>query len=255
MKKIGAICLNTFREAVKDKVFCNLLFFAILVIGLSVLIGNLAIGEDEQVIQDISLAAMSLFGVLIAVMVGISLVYKEIDRRTIYTVITKPIRRYEFLLGKYLGLLLTLLINVGVMTIALFLVIRLQGYTFNLEILWAIVLIFFELALITAIAILFSTFASPAMSAAFTFCFYLIGHLTQDLLQAGRESQSVMFANMSRWLYYLLPNLDLFNIRGEMVRAIPVSMQYITYSIFYGVLYASALLLLAMLIFQRREFN
>lgn len=255
MRRISAICLNTYREVIKDRIFYNLLFFAILVIGLSVLIGNLAIGENEQVIQDISLAAMSLFGVLIAVMVGISLVYKEMERRTIYTVITKPIRRYEFLLGKYAGLLLTHLTNVGIMTLALVLVMRVQGYAIHAQVLWAILLIFCELALITAIAMLFSTFASPAMSAAFTLCFYIIGHLTQDLLQAGSESQSVFFANISRWLYYVLPNLDLFNIRAEMVRAIPVSAQYIGYSLLYGIVYAMALLLLGMVIFQRREFN
>jgi len=255
MGKISAISFNTFREAIKDKILCNLLIFSLVIIGVSVFLGNLTIGENEKIIKDVGLASMSVFGMLISTLVGISLVYKEIDKKTIYTIITKPIRRGEFLLGKYLGLLLTLFINISIMSFALFTILKLQKYSFNLSLLYAIVLIFLELVLITSIAIMFSTFSTPTFSAIFTLSFYIIGHLTEDLLLFGREAKSATLGLLTKICYYILPNLEGFNIRAEMVRGIPVSAQYIIYTILYGIFYSAIIFLLSTLIFRIREFN
>jgi len=255
MRKISAISFNTFREAIKDKILYNLLIFSLLIIVASVFLGNLTIGENEKIIKDVGLASMSVFGMLISTFVGISLVYKEIDRKTIYTVITKPIRRSEFLLGKYLGLLLTLFINISIMAFALFTTLKMQKYSFNISLLYAIVLIFLELVLITSIAIMFSTFSTPTLSAIFTLSFYIIGHMTDDLLSFGREAKSATLRLFTKICYYTFPNLESFNIRAEMVRGIPVSAQYIMYTILYGIFYSAIIFLLSTLIFRRREFN
>ena len=255
MKKITAISFNTFREAIKDKILYNLLIFSLIIIVASVFLGNLTIGENEKIIKDVGLASMSVFGMLISTLVGISLVYKEIDKKTIYTVITKPIRRSEFLLGKYLGLLLTLFINISIMTFALFTILKLQKYSFNLSLLYAIALIFLELVLITSIAIMFSTFSTPTFSAIFTLSFYIIGHLTEDLLSFGREAKGAALGLLTKICYYILPNLESFNIRAEMVRGIPVTAQYIIYTILYGIFYSALIFILSTLIFRRREFN
>ncbi|RPH58491.1 MAG: hypothetical protein EHM89_12280, partial [Acidobacteria bacterium] len=115
---IPRIAINVFKESVRDKVLYNLVFFAVLLIGTSYLIGQLTAGQDIKIIKDLGLAATSVFGLFIAVFIGIGLVSKEVERRSIYALLSKPIRRHEFIVGKYLGLVLTLLINVSVMTIA-----------------------------------------------------------------------------------------------------------------------------------------
>lgn len=253
--KIKAIALNTFREAIRDKIFYNLLIFALLVIVASVLVGDLSIGQNEKFIKDIGLAAISFFGVLTAILVGISLVYKEIDRKTVYTIISKPVHRYEFLLSKYLGLCLTLLVNVAVMSFLLFVVIWWKGYSLSLSLLTAVLLIFCELILLTSIALLFSTFSSPTMSAIFTLAIYIIGHLTSDLKEIGQAAQSKFSQYLINFLYYILPNFSNFNIRTEAVHEINVSATYILVAVLYSVLYTALVLFISILSFQRREFN
>ena len=170
-----------FRESVRDRVFYNLVFFAVLLVGASILIGQLTAGQDVKIIKDLGLSATSLFGLFIAIFVGTSLVTKEVEKRSIYPLLAKPVRRAEFIVGKYLGLLLTLLVNVVVMTVALYAVLFLlaRGTPANVQQAWdapamdpamlkAILLIYLELALVTALALFFSSYSSPMLSAVFT---------------------------------------------------------------------------------------
>ena len=253
--KIKAIALNTFKEAIRDKIFYNLLIFALLVIVASVLIGYLSVGQNEKFIKDIGLAAISFFGVLTAILVGISLVYKEIDRKTAYTIISKPVHRYEFLLSKYFGLCLTLLVNVAVMTLFLFIVIWWRGYSSNISLLKAVLLIFFELTLLTSIALLFSTFSSPTLSAIFTIAIYVIGNLTSDLKEIGKAAKNEFSRYLIDLCYYALPNFSNFNIRTEAVHNINISNTDIVMVLLYSLLYTGIVLFISILSFQRREFN
>ena len=206
--RIKAIALNTLKEATRDKVFHNLLVFAILVIIASVLIGDLSIGANEKIIKDIGLAAILVFGILTAIFVGIGLVSKEIERRTLYTLLAKPVHRYEFLFGKYFGLCLTLLVNTATMAFFLFLVVKWQRGSFNLLLLKAILLIYCELALVTAIALLFSTISGSTLSAVFTSALYIIGHLTTDLKDIGSTAKSQFSRFLIDLCYYILPNFN-----------------------------------------------
>ncbi|MBI2876292.1 MAG: ABC transporter permease subunit [Candidatus Tectomicrobia bacterium] len=255
VRKIGVIALNTLREAIRDKILYNLLLFALLMIGVSVFLGTLTTGEQVKVVKDMGLACISLFGVLIAVMVGIGLVYKEIDRRTIYTILAKPIRRSEFLLGKYLGLMLTIFLNVLVMAAGL------SGITWGLEgifpwiLLKAVLLILVELMVVTSIALLFSTFSTPFLSAMFTLGIYVIGHLSEEFKLLGAQSESPLIRGLSSFLYYLLPDLQNFNIKAEVVHNVPVDPSFIFFSILYGVLYMGITLAIAAAIFDRRDFK
>src|SRR5687767_5282628 len=115
---IRTIALSVFRESVRDKVLYNLVFFAVMLMAVSYLLGQLTAGQDIKIIKDLGLAAMSLFGLFIAVFIGIGLVSKEVERRSIYALLAKPIRRQELVAGKYLGLVLTLLVNIAIMTAA-----------------------------------------------------------------------------------------------------------------------------------------
>src|SRR6187431_844384 len=182
--RIAAIARNAFREAVRDRVLYNLVLFVLLLTGASVFIGELSGGQERKVIVDLGLSAMLLFGVFIAIFVGVGLVYKEIERRTVYTIFAKRVSRGEFLVGKYLGLCLTLLVNVLVMGagVSLALIYVSGGMDPLVLQIWpAILLIFVELMILTGVALLFSSFSSPALSALLTFFVFIVGHFSSDL--------------------------------------------------------------------------
>jgi ABC-type transport system involved in multi-copper enzyme maturation permease subunit len=253
--KILAIALNTFKECIRDKILYNLLIFGMLMIGLSALLSKLTIGVQIRIVKDIGLGSISIFGVLIAIFLGIGLVSKEIDRRTIYTILSKPVRRYSFLLGKFVGLLLTLLLNISIMTLALTILIYSMGGEINLLIFEAIFLIFIELIVVTSIALFFSTFTTPTLSAIFTLSFFVIGHLTGYIKLLGSQSDMLFVRQLSALLYYTLPNLESFNIKSVVMYAEAVEWNLLFLSILYGVIYTSLVIILSVIIFQKRDFK
>lgn len=253
--KIVVIALNTFRETVREKVLYNLLFFALLMIGSSVLLSTLTIGEQSKIIMDIGLASINIFGILISIFVGIGLVSKEIEKKTIYTIISKPIYRYQFLLGKYLGLLITLFVNTSIMVIGFFAVLILMNYNITPDMMKAILLIFIELMVVTAIALMFSTFTSSTLSAIFTIAIYIIGHLVGDLKVMAAKLGNPIITFLLDALYYILPNLENFNIKGEVVHNIPLDPYFIVMSVLYGLLYIIMIITSSVIIFQRRDFK
>jgi ABC-type transport system involved in multi-copper enzyme maturation permease subunit len=253
--KIFVIALNTFRETVREKVLYNLLFFALLMIGSSILLSTLTIGEQSKIIMDIGLASINIFGILIAIFVGIGLVSKEIEKKTIYTIISKPIYRYQFLLGKYLGLLITLFVNTSIMVTGFFGVLILMTYNITPDMIKAILLIFVELMVVTAVALMFSTFTTSLLSAIFTISIYIIGHLLGDLKAFAAKLGNPVITFLLDALYYILPNLENFNIKGEVVHNIALDPSFIIMSVLYGILYISMILFSSVIIFQRRDFK
>ncbi|MEJ2110039.1 MAG: ABC transporter permease [Acidobacteriota bacterium] len=265
MSRILVIARNTFRENIRDKVLYNLILFALIMILSSLLIGQLSLGNEVKIILDLGLASISIFGMLIAVFLGIGLVYKEIDKRTIFALLAKPVHRYEFILGKYLGLLYTLFVNVIVMAIGLELAILYHGtvsWDGLLRLVPAVFLIFLSLALVTAIALLFSTFSTPALSALFTFFLWVIGHFSRDLLRFSEISESGFVKWICSIAYYVIPNLTIFKIvdsRYLMPDAAAVYRQadpvLIGSTTLYCLLYCAVILSLSVLIFLRRDFK
>jgi ABC-type transport system involved in multi-copper enzyme maturation permease subunit len=255
MNRITVIALNTFRETLRDKILYNLVFFGLLLIGSAILLSTLTIGEQAKIIQDIGLASINVFGVIIAIFVGIGLVSKEIEKRTIFTIIAKPVPRYVFLLGKYSGLALTLLVNVGIMAAGFFLTVLVSKAGVDLALVKAVGLIFMELLVITAVAVMFSTFTTPTLSATFTLAIYVIGHLTDDLRTLGAKLGESLTKVILDVLYYSLPNLDYFNVKGQAVHGLPIEPSYLVSAATYGIAYTTILLILACLIFQRRDFK
>lgn len=253
-----AIARNAFREAVRDRVLYNLILFALLLIGSAIFLGELSAGQEAKIIVDLGLSAMLLFGVFIAIFVGVGLVYKEIERRTLYAILSKPIGRGQFLIGKYLGLSLTLLVNVLVMgigvTLALAYVRRgLDPLAFKI---WpAILLIYFELLIVTAVALVFSSFSTPALSALLTFLVFIIGHFSADLKALGDASGNFAARWMLRGLYYLLPNLSHYSVITATAHGVTPETQTAIASALYAVFYVMVLLALASLIFGRRNFK
>ena len=254
MGAIGVIALNAFRESLRDKILYNLVLFAALLIGLSVLLADLSITEHHKVIADMGLAAINLIGVIIAMFVGISLVNKEIERRTIYTIMARPISRTFFILGKYCGLVVTLFVNVSIMLAVFLLTLWLYRVPIAPSLFQAVQLIFVEVLVVTAIALFFSTFSSSTLSAIFTVSIYVIGHLTADLRSVAGTSESGAVKAIVAALYYVCPNLEMLNIKGQAAVGILVTPEYLMLSSLYGVIYAGVLLSGACLVFQQRDF-
>jgi Cu-processing system permease protein len=254
MGAIGVIALNAFRESLRDKILYNLVLFAGLLIGLSVLLADLTITEHHKIIADMGLAAINLIGVIIAIFVGISLVNKEIERRTIYTIMARPISRTYFILGKYCGLALTLIVNVSIMLAVFLITLLLYHVPITLSLLQAVQLIFVEILVIMAIALFFSTFSSSTLSAILTLGIYVIGHLTADVKSMTAHTDSSAVTAVVDAFYYLFPNLEILNIKGQAAVGIQVTSQYLMLASFYGMAYAGVLLVGACAVFQRRDF-
>ncbi len=252
--RIISISLNTFRENLREKLLYNLLIFALLMIGSSILLSRLTLGDYHRLILDLGLASINIFGVLIAIFVGISLVSKEIDKKTIYTIISKPVPRYAFLLGKYLGLVITLLANTIVMMIGLLVVLQVMDVPVTVLLFKSFAMIFLELMVITAVALLFSTFTSSTLSAIFTLAIYVIGHLSADLKTFGDKLETIGRGVVNA-LYYVMPNLERFNLKGHVTNHVDLPTTDLLLTLAYGLSYTAMLLVLSAMIFQRRDFQ
>lgn len=252
--KIRAIALNTFKEAIRDRILYLLLFFAALCIIFSRVLALLTVGDRAKIITDVGLASISVFGVLMAILIGTGLVYKEIDKRTIYTLLAKPIQRYQFLLGKYLGLLLTLFVMLALMTLIFLVLILFHRFPIEGTFFIAILFIFVELCLITAVALLFSCFSTPILSTLFSLSFYLIGHISWGLETLINKIPQGGVKFLAHILYVFLPDLENFNFKTEVVHHLPIPPKIFIYSAFYGIFYSVFILALAMMVFRRRDF-
>ena len=251
--KTWAICLNTFRETVRDKVFILLVVFALIMIIASRIFGFLSVGQEIKIVKDLGLGSISVFSLLVAIFVGTTLVHKEIDKRTVYTIISKPIHRYQFIIGKYAGLNLTILVNMVVMSVFFYLSVRLMRGTWSLDLGLAILLIYVEVMMVTGLALLFSTFASPTLSAVFTFLSYVAGHLSNDLKFFGEQSENIFVNITTVGLYYVLPNLSKFNVKNEAVHGFAIPAGFYICSIVYGLLYCAMLVIVSSFIFERKN--
>ena len=254
--RIGAVAFNTFREAVRDRVLYNLVVFAILIMGASLLVGQVSIGIERLVLVNLGLTAINLFGIVIAIFIGIGLVSKEIERRTLYTIIAaRPVRRWEFLVGKLLGLIGTLTVNAGLMSLGFFGALLYLAHGFHKADAYLLIAIYFillQFVLITSLALLFSTFSSPLLSSIFAFALFVIGTFAEDL-----RGFAAMSAGATRWvaqgLAYVVPNFAAFNVISQVAHEVPVSGRLVLFNTIYALVYAVAVTSAAVLIFERRN--
>lgn len=255
LRRVAVLAGNTYREAIRDKLLYNLLLFAALMIVSSIVLAKLHLGYDDRIYRDVGLSAISLFGALIAIFVGINLVHREISQKTIYSMLAKPIGRSEFLLGKYLGLVSLLALEIGVMSALFAGVLLLKGSAITPELIYAIGLIFMELVLVTAVAIFFSSFTTPYLAAMFTVALWIIGHLLADLRAFGLQEDAESIRPITEALYWSLPNLDRLDIKADAAAGNPIELARVALGGLYAVLYSGGLLLMSMLLFRRRDFR
>ncbi len=251
--RIIAIAQNTFRESIRDKVLYVLLFFAAVTILGSKALGWISIGQDIKIVKDIALSATSIFGILIAIFVGTSLIYKEIDKRTLYTILSQPMHRYEFILGKYLGLVALLAVVTVVMGAVSSVYILLLGGTLHTTFFLAILLIYGKLMLITAFAVLMSSMTSPILGAIIVFSVAVFGHATEVFRDLPPQFDGTSAKAILEAVYYLVPNLSNFDIAREAANGIEVSGSYVLWVLVYGSMYTVMLLILAALAFEEKD--
>jgi ABC-type transport system involved in multi-copper enzyme maturation permease subunit len=250
---VRAIALNTFREAIRDRVLYLLLVFAVLLIAVSRLLSLLTVGSEVKIVKDVGLSAISLFGVLTAVFVGVSKVFKEIELRTVYTLLDNPVRRWQFVVGKFVGLVTVLSLNVLIMFLVLAAVLLVYGEP-PWPLLPAVCLILVELGIITAFALLFSCLTNPILAAVWTFAVYVSGHLSWSLLLLREKIVSAAGRALCDLFYWLLPNLELLNIKAEVVHQLALPPARVPLAILYGVSYTVIVLVAACYAFERKDF-
>jgi ABC-type transport system involved in multi-copper enzyme maturation permease subunit len=255
LQRILAIAGNTVREAVRNRVLYVLLFFAVVMIGTGVLLSTLSYVEQDRILQDVGLAAIRVFSVAIAVFVGVGLIHQEVDRRTIYTILSKPVSRAEFLLGKYLGLMATLLLLLVVMASAFVAVSVASGAPLSAGHASALVLIVGEVAVMVAIATLFSSFTTPMLASLFSAGLFVSGHLSRDLRHLGAQSDLDVVRHVSAVLYRVLPDLESFNLTLHAVHGLPIGASDVVLPLVYATGYTALLLLAAVALFERRDFR
>lgn len=255
--RVFAIAANTFRETIRNKILYAILAFALFMIGMTFFLADLSVGEFARIIANIGLGCIHAFGVVMAVFLGITLVSQEVEKKTVYLILSKPVPRWEFVVGKTAGLSLTLALTTLAMAVVLFLVhagYRLGGGA-EAGIFIAAAGVYMELVLLVCLASLFSTFTTPVLSAIFTLSAFVIGHVTGDLLAFGSLSESAAVRGASMGLYYLLPNLEIFNWKNDVVYGGVRSPSLIALPAAYLAAYGAAVLCLACLLFSRKDFK
>ena len=256
MRRAGIVALNTFREAVRDRVLYNLVFFALLMMAAAVVVGQISIGIEESVIVSLGLSAISVIGLLISVFLGVALVSKEMEKRTLYALLAKPIRRWEFLVGKFGGLVLTLAVNTAAMALGLVLVMLSVNHSLgrsDATVLVAVYFIWLKLGLIVALALLFSCYTTPLLAILFTAGLYIVGLYVEELRNLPVEVMTPAMAALTKWLSYLLPNFENFNVMAMAAHGRAVPGTLILENTLYAVVYCTIVLTVASVVFSRRN--
>jgi ABC-type transport system involved in multi-copper enzyme maturation permease subunit len=255
LARVWTIAMNTVREAVRSRLLYVLLIFAILLILSGIFLAALSYVETERILQDVGLAAIRLFGVAIAIFVGVGLIYKEVDRRTVYTILSKPLTRAEFLLGKFVGLVLTIWMQLAIMVAVFAAVSLLAAAPLSWTHAAAFLLTAVELALMVAITTLFSAFTTPLLASFFASGLWLVGSLSRNMRDLGASSEMESVRTTTLWLYRLLPDLQSFNLSIEATHGLPITAADVWLGLLYGAGYAAIVLVAAVAVFERRDFR
>ena len=253
LKRVTAVAQTTYRETIRNKILHNMLGFAVVMFGLAWVISTWSVGEPEKIIADLGLTITVLAGVVIAIFAGIVLVHGEVDRKTILPILAKPLPRWEFVLGKFLGFLSAVLLVYLGMNVILMLFLAAVGGGITTQLLEAIYLSMWEVALVVALALLFSSLTTPWLAALNTIILFVAGRFSYDIkfyLESNPEAAS---APLLKVIYVLLPNLSYFNLRHEAVHQLPVTTGLLFTARLYGLVDCAVIMLVAMLAFRTRD--
>jgi ABC-type transport system involved in multi-copper enzyme maturation permease subunit len=258
IRRTVAIAVHTFKESVRDKVLYNLIVFALLLIGAAIVFGKISVGIQQIILVNLGLSAISIFGVLMAIFIGISLVWKEIERKTLYNVLSKPVSRAEFILGKYFGLFLTLLVNTAIMTVGFYVALWIEDRRFrltDLAPLEAVYFILLQFAIVVGLALLFSCISTPVLSGVFTVSLFVIGNFLDDIRWFGAHTGSAVMSEITLVLFYLLPDIRRLNFISDAAHGNWAPRYLLVSNSLYALLYVTVLISASVLIFEERELS
>jgi ABC-type transport system involved in multi-copper enzyme maturation permease subunit len=253
MRAVAAIARNTFREAFRDRVLYLFLGFAVALLVCSKLFGLLTVGDEGKVIKDFGLAGIQLSSMLIAVMMSVLLISREVDSRTVYNILAKPVPRWQFLIGKYLGLLATVAMNLALMTVVLLALTLVYLRELDPGLLFAAAMTLLEMALLTAFATLFAVLTRPMLGTVFTLAVFIIGHVVEDIWLLTQHVDSGLVRPLIAALYAVLPNLERFNFKTEVVHDLGISSGEVVLTVIYGLAYTAMVLVLACARFRTKD--
>lgn len=245
---------NTYLDSRHNRVLHLAAIFAAILILFSLFLGEVSLFQNVKVVKDIGMAAISLLGVFVAIFLGVNSLYKELERRTIYSIISKPVRRADILLGRFLGMALVLGLVVIMMTIYLYLVTAFMESVVDFSLLPAILLIYMELLIVAAVAILFSSFSTPFLSGFFTLGVFIVGRSSRTLADFGERSRNEAFKLFASSVQKVF-DLEPFNLRSTVVHGLPVYREDVISPVLYALLFSALVLLIAYSLFKKRDFK
>jgi len=252
MNNIISIAKNTFKETIRDKILYGILCFAVLFLASTTVFGSISLGEDVKVVKDFGLAGIYIFSIIIAIFLGTSLIYKELEKRTLYVILSKPVSVMQFILGKFLGLWSSVTLNVVLMTIVYLIIVYIKGGGIDYSALFANLLLIFELSIFVSLTIVFSTFTTPLAGTIYSIIILYIGH-SMSILKQFTAKAGIFIKYFLDAIYYIFPNLEKFNFRNEVVHGTLPNSAQIIYPFIYSVLFSAVLLYLAVAALKKQE--
>ncbi len=257
MRRISSVAMNTFRESIREKLLFIVLIYAGILLLSTFVLSPLSVGAARgKIIMDVGLAGISLLGVLSAIMVGSTLVHKETEKKAIYVVLTRPVSRHEYLIGKFSGIVFALTVLMAIMAAVMVVMVTMGGQgQVNITVLSAVYLSVLEMTVISAVVIFFSTFTTPVLTSFFSICLFVAGSLSGDLRSFAQKFGGAALKYVMEVFYYILPNMKIFNMRHEAVHDLRFNVTDLGLATVYAVVYCSVILYFAYLVFRRREFS
>jgi Cu-processing system permease protein len=256
MNRISSIAVNTFRESVREKLLYIVILYGGILLLSTFILSPLSVGAaGGKIITDVGLAGISLLGVLTAIMVGSTLVHKEVEKKAVFMVLTRPVSRHEYLVGKFSGMVMALGLLMVIMTAVMAVMIFIGRGMPGLPVFLAAYLSLLEMAVMSSIVIFFSTFTTPILTSFFSVCIFVAGNLSGDLRAFAQKFGGAFVGYFMEVFYYLLPNLKVFNLRNEAVHDLRFHGSDIALATIYAAVYCGAILYFAYLVFRRREFS
>ena len=253
MRAIRAIAVNTFREAIRDRILYLFIGFAIVMVISTKLFGMLTVGDEAKIVKDIGLAAMQFFSMLIAVMMSMLLISREVDNRTVFNILSKPVRRWQFILGKYLGLVAIVAANLLLITLVLVVMVLIYTRQFDPMLFFSAAMTMLEMSVLAAFATLFAVLTRPILGSLMTLAMFVVGHMSSDLWLLTRQLPGTFTRAVVAVVYYLVPNLERFNFRTEVVHDLPIQAAAVGWAVVYASAFVAVLLFLAALRFRTKD--
>ncbi|MDP2104095.1 MAG: ABC transporter permease [Candidatus Gracilibacteria bacterium] len=249
------IALNTFRELTRNKILYMIVFFGVVLIAFSLVLATLSLGQTDKIVVDFGLAMIEIFGIISVIFIGSQLLFREIEGKTVYLILSKPVARHEFILGKFLGFAAILFFIIFIQSLISFVVFFIAKTPFSILLFASIGFIYLKLLLLFAIILFFSTFISPLLSILITLGVYIIGHSVAAMITMAEKSGNVIMYYFSKVLMVIFPNFEALNIKSVIGTPVVLAPTYFAWNTLHALLYLALLLTFASLIFNRRTFE